>query len=169
MIPFLLYVMSVTFVISVAGIFVFLAGRFALRDGGDLLRASMGSLLGGVDRAIGVGPMPRGSVRLRHLQVQDAGRDAGVTAGQKLHLHARIVTLGRSPGNDIVLTDPDVSSQHLSLSLERGEWWVTDRGSTNGTRLYRASGTPAPVEDRPERFEEGDIVQIGSVRLRLIP
>ena len=167
MIHFLLYVLSVTFILSVAWVFVFLAGRFALRDGSDLLAASMRSLLAGL-----VESLPElwpGSARLRHLQVQAAGAHAGVTAGRKLYLHARVITLGRSEHNHIVLTDPDVSGEHMSLSLERGHWWVTDSGSTNGTRLYPTEGPPMQVGDQPVRLAEGDVLQVGSVHLRLVP
>ncbi len=43
------------------------------------------------------------------------------------------VHVGRAPTNELVLTDPFVSSHHCVLWVEAGELWVEDLGSANGT------------------------------------
>jgi hypothetical protein len=41
--------------------------------------------------------------------------------------------LGRAPESGIVFTDSRVSWEHAVLQMDRGTWFVQDRGSTNGT------------------------------------
>jgi len=41
--------------------------------------------------------------------------------------------LGRAPESGIVFTDSRVSWEHAVLQMDRGPWFVQDRGSTNGT------------------------------------
>lgn len=48
---------------------------------------------------------------------------------------SRILTIGRGPGNDLVLNDPTVSNRHARIVCERGELFVEDLGSRNGTYL----------------------------------
>jgi hypothetical protein len=52
---------------------------------------------------------------------------------QSFDLEKDIIYLGRSPGNDIRLTDPYVSSRHLKISKREGNYFVQDLGSKNGT------------------------------------
>lgn len=70
-------------------------------------------------------------------------------------------TLGRAPDNHIVLSDTYVSSYHARLDRRDGEWWLTDLGSRNGTRLNDVPITkPAPLAD-------GDVIGVGQVELAL--
>lgn len=165
---FLLYVLSVSLTLSIAGLFVFLAGRLVLHDSGDLLRHSLRSILGGID-LLAPSRWGRKPPPLQHLQVLDADRHAGVTIGQTLPLRTPITTVGRGQTNHLILADPLVSGQHLSFSFEHGAWWVLDRGSRNGTWLHPAHGDGKRVADRPEKLLAGDVVEVGSVRLRLVP
>lgn len=50
----------------------------------------------------------------------------------------RRFTLGRGTQCDIQFNDPQVSSRHAEIVWERGEWWVQDLHSTNGTYLNGA-------------------------------
>ena len=51
--------------------------------------------------------------------------------------------IGRAAGNDIVLTAHEVSSTHAEISLQGGQYSVTDMGSANGTWVngQRISGS----------------------------
>lgn len=46
-----------------------------------------------------------------------------------------LITLGRAPTNDIVLTDYRISRVQVFFDQEGGSWRVGDAGSTNGTRV----------------------------------
>jgi serine phosphatase RsbU (regulator of sigma subunit) len=66
-------------------------------------------------------------------------------------------TLGRLPGQDLVLSDPLVSRRHAVIVRENGSWIVVDQNSThgtflNGTRVERAQLRP------------GDELQLGSLK-----
>ena len=63
------------------------------------------------------------------LRVRDRGRERTVP------LPDEGLSVGSTPGNDLVLDDPFVSSRHLRIDRVEGRWEVTDLGSTNGTRL----------------------------------
>jgi serine phosphatase RsbU (regulator of sigma subunit) len=70
------------------------------------------------------------------------------------------VRIGRTPGNDLVLADPEVSRSHCVVSLDADGAVVADLGSTNGTFLARGrlSGTA--------RLRHGDSVRISQWTLR---
>jgi pSer/pThr/pTyr-binding forkhead associated (FHA) protein len=61
----------------------------------------------------------------------------------------RKFTLGRSNQCDIQFDDPQVSARHAEIVWERGEWWVQDLQSTNGTYLNGArierAALPSPA------------------------
>jgi len=46
-----------------------------------------------------------------------------------------VLSIGRGPQNDIVLNRPRVSWTHAELASEKGEWTLTDVGSTHGTAV----------------------------------
>ncbi len=65
-------------------------------------------------------------------------------------------SIGRAPGQDVVLSDPCVSRQHAIVVNEGNVWTVVDRNSSHGTFL---NGT------RVQRAElnHGDVLQLGSL------
>ncbi len=54
----------------------------------------------------------------------------------KIDLHR--VRVGTAPGNDLVLSDPQVSRNHLELRIQEEGYLLVDLGSSNGT-YYRGS------------------------------
>lgn len=48
-------------------------------------------------------------------------------------LGGAVITVGRTPDNDIQIADPSVSKHHAKLELNNGEYTVHDLGATNGT------------------------------------
>ena len=64
------------------------------------------------------------------------------------------VTIGRDPGNDLVLDSPVVSRRHAALVMRDGAYWIRDLSSLNGTAVNGHPITEAPLGD-------GDIVRIG--------
>lgn len=69
------------------------------------------------------------------------------------------VTVGKGPGNDIVLDDARVSRLHASLEKFAEGWCVNDLGSSNGTFVNgeRIWG--------PHRLRHGDEIRVGQTRL----
>jgi pSer/pThr/pTyr-binding forkhead associated (FHA) protein len=55
----------------------------------------------------------------------------------------RRYVIGKGEGCDICLNATYTSRRHAEIWLDRGTWWVTDAGSTNGIRVEPASGAPA--------------------------
>ncbi len=67
------------------------------------------------------------------------------------------LTIGRRPGNDIVLPDSFVSGQHAVVVCDEAGCRLTDLGSTNGTTV---NGERLEV-NQPQLLVDGDEVQIG--------
>jgi len=44
-------------------------------------------------------------------------------------------SLGRSPGNKVVLSDASISRNHAEIFFRDGHWWIHDLGSKNGTKI----------------------------------
>ncbi len=72
-----------------------------------------------------------------------------------------LTSLGRAPTNTVILDDSFVSGEHALIMLRDGQWWLEDRGSSNGTLLngYRI--------EEPVVLSAGDIISIGRITLRL--
>ena len=118
-------------------------------------------------RTASAGPQPaaapiardaRPSVEARLLVLD--GDAAGLASGRAIPLLGETL-LGRAPTADIRLDDPLVSARHARLFRRDGRWLLADQESTNGTLL-----NDQPVDgQRP--IEYGDVISIGSVRLKL--
>jgi pSer/pThr/pTyr-binding forkhead associated (FHA) protein len=71
---------------------------------------------------------------------------------------ANMITIGRASNNDIALEVASISKFHAYLTCDRGQWFLQDAGSSNGTwidgeRLGEAQGK-APLRD-------GTTIQLG--------
>ncbi len=81
----------------------------------------------------------------------------GAPQGRVYPLEPGSITLGREPGNTILLDDPSVSRRHARIEVagEKPEIQIEDLGSTNGTLL-----NGRPVARHP--LCQGDLLQIGT-------
>jgi len=70
------------------------------------------------------------------------------------------ISLGRSVGNDVVLEDQKASRNHCVIERGNSGWRVRDLNSSNGTLV---NGKAIAIE----RLRAGDVVMIGSTRIRL--
>ena len=87
----------------------------------------------------------------------------GVLAGTTIPLGQSPITIGRSQGSTLVLSDDFASGRHARVFPSGGGWWVEDLGSTNGTlvggqRIH--SAVPMNL---------GTKVTIGHTVLELVP
>lgn len=78
---------------------------------------------------------------------------------RRMDLTGGRVTVGKGPGNEIVLEDAKVSRLHASLEKFTEGWCVNDLGSSNGTfvngdRIWGA-----------HRLRHGDEIRVGQTRL----
>ena len=86
---------------------------------------------------------------------------SGSIKGQKYAINADEISIGRAPGNSIVISDePSVSGKHCSIERRGGQFWITDHNSTNGTKLNGEVVTKAKLGSR-------DIICIGAVEAML--
>lgn len=69
-----------------------------------------------------------------------------------------LISVGRSAKNDLVIAVETVSKMHGYFVNEDGQWYFTDHGSTNGSRL-----NDRPIEARSKmRLCDHDLLQLGS-------
>ena len=68
----------------------------------------------------------------------------GAEKSYRLQTH-RPFTLGRDPGNDIILRDPKVSRHHGEIVFERGFFVLHDLASANGTYVNGKRIRVAPL------------------------
>lgn len=74
-------------------------------------------------------------------------------------LDKKILYLGKSSKNDIVLKDASVSSKHASLSNKKNNWLLEDLDSTNGTFVNGHQIKEATL------LKRGDLIQFGLIQL----
>jgi S-DNA-T family DNA segregation ATPase FtsK/SpoIIIE len=86
------------------------------------------------------------------------GSDAGLVAA----LPRGVLTVGRNPACDLVLTDPDVSRQHAAITGTTAGISVHDLGSTNGTYL---DGTAVDADGAA--MTPGQLLRLGESLLRV--
>jgi hypothetical protein len=77
------------------------------------------------------------------------------TSAKEYRLHKQLVTIGRLPECDVVLTDPGASRRHATVRAEGGGFLLTDLGSTNGTFVN-------DEQVRERWLTDGDRITIGS-------
>jgi Nif-specific regulatory protein len=100
--------------------------------------------------------------------------DLAEEGGARTHaFEGRAISIGRTPGNDLVLPVAHISSQHATISYRDGEYALSDLGSTNGSVVVRGEERILLGERGvPElALREGDLLVLGDidhpVRLRV--
>ena len=87
----------------------------------------------------------------------------GPDTGRSCVVDRDVVTVGKLPGCDLVLSDPTVSRRHFSICrAPGGRWRVVDLGSTNGTFVDGARIQEAPIE-------AGRVLVAGKVEIVFLP
>ncbi len=86
------------------------------------------------------------------------------TPARYYQLNARIISIGRSGKNAVVISEDAVSSCHCELRQGKSGFELSDLGSTNGTRL---NGIAIDHEARP--LHDGDVILLGlTVKARFV-
>jgi SARP family transcriptional regulator, regulator of embCAB operon len=83
------------------------------------------------------------------------------TDGRRYPLAGTATRIGRSPDNDIVLSDAKVSRHHAVITDDGRAIFITDLGSANGVRVGRKRIDPSA------ELHEGDRIRIGDEQLTL--
>ena len=88
----------------------------------------------------------------------------GQHSGTAIEPTSDVIRIGRAEGNDLVLTDSHVSSEHAKIVFAGDKYVLVDQRSTNGTAILRggdrivlddSNGREAPLEDE-------DVIELGS-------
>jgi pSer/pThr/pTyr-binding forkhead associated (FHA) protein/tetratricopeptide (TPR) repeat protein len=74
-------------------------------------------------------------------------------------LGSTAVTIGRRPGNQVVVKDPRVSSYHVEIRSSGQGYVLTDLGSTNGTFVNENR----VVSNTPYTLNPGDRIRVGDI------
>ncbi len=76
------------------------------------------------------------------------------------------VSIGRNYQNDIILTDPHICPQHLSLKYYQGIWYLNDNNSVNGTLLE--NNQDKRQDAHQQVINDGDVIILGKSQLRVL-
>ena len=90
------------------------------------------------------------------------GAPIGTLTGDDGAMHPLLdeqATIGRVPGNDIVLGDASISSKHARIVRTADGFAIEDSGSRNGTFVNSEAVTA------PRLLADGDIVRLGKILL----
>jgi len=86
-------------------------------------------------------------------------RSGDISPLPELSFDAPRVVLGRSPGCELQLPDPSISSRHASFRQRGSEYVVVDEGSENGT----FAGATRLSRQAPHALANGDLLRFGRV------
>jgi len=76
------------------------------------------------------------------------------------------VSIGRNYQNDIILTDPHICPEHLSLKYSQGIWNLNDNNSVNGTLLENKQDKRQDAHQQV--INDGDVIILGKSQLRVL-
>ena len=75
---------------------------------------------------------------------------------------APMMTIGRRQGMDVQLEDSSMSRWHATVFADGGQWYLSDKGSTNGTFL----DGQRLAADQPGALHNGSLAEIGELKLQ---
>ena len=93
---------------------------------------------------------PNGRPILARLTIQN-----GSMSGHSYLFHQGVTTIGRTNGNDLIISERTVSRRHARLWFDNGRWFLQDLQSANGTLLNNTK-VLAPVA-----LKDGDVINFG--------
>jgi hypothetical protein len=72
------------------------------------------------------------------------------------------ISIGRAPGNELLIEETSISRRHARLSVESGRLMIEDSGSANGTFI----GSQRLEPNTPSLVSEDQIVHLGDVEVK---
>ncbi len=96
-------------------------------------------------------PLPTTSAALASVVLAD---------GQRIVLDRDLITVGRQSDCQVVIDDHNVSRRHAEIRRTTAGWIVTDRGSTNGTKVNGEKVVNGHL------LADGDVLAFGSALAR---
>ena len=72
----------------------------------------------------------------------------GPLAGNTFQVNKPIITFGRDPGNDVVISDPTVSRKHAHLVKNAGQWSIEKLAEQNVVTVNQQNVQEAVISDR---------------------
>ncbi len=99
------------------------------------------------DRYLG----PNGRPALARLTIQN-----GEAAGRSYWFHQVMTTIGRTNGNNLIISGRTVSRRHARLWFDNGQWFLEDLQSANGTSVNNVR-----ISFQPVVLKDGDIINFG--------
>src|SRR6266516_2246392 len=71
----------------------------------------------------------------------------GPLAGNIFQVNKPIITFGRDPGNDVVISDPTVSRKHAHLVNNAGQWSIEKLAEQNVVTVNQQNVQEAVISD----------------------
>jgi len=88
----------------------------------------------------------------------------GQLVGTAIEPTSDVIRIGRAEGNDLVVPDTHVSSEHAKIVFSGDRYVLVDQRSTNGTAILRGAERILldDTNSREASLEDGDVVELGS-------
>jgi pSer/pThr/pTyr-binding forkhead associated (FHA) protein len=80
----------------------------------------------------------------------------GEAAGRTYWFHQVVTTIGRTNGNNLIISGRTVSRRHARLWFDNGQWFLEDLQSANGTSVNNVR-----ISYQPVALKDGDIIHFG--------
>jgi eukaryotic-like serine/threonine-protein kinase len=100
------------------------------------------------DRVMG----PNGRPVLARLTLKN-----GPLIGRSYLFHQDVTTIGRTNGNDLIISGRTVSRRHARLWFDTNRWYIADMQSANGTLVNSMRVQP----NQPVPLNDGDVIHFG--------
>jgi len=100
------------------------------------------------DRVMG----PNGRPVLARLTLKN-----GPLTGRSYLFHQDVTTIGRTNGNDLIISGRTVSRRHARLWFDTNRWYIADMQSANGTLVNSLRVQP----NQPVPLNDGDVIHFG--------
>ncbi len=109
-------------------------------------------------------PRPKGIAKgTPYLQLLTDRKSLYFDVKQGYPLDREVIVIGRGSGCDITIDDLYMSTKHLQLWYEEGEWYIADLGSSNGTFINGKR-----MSDEPLILDAGDKIKIGQLEFLVV-